>query len=122
MAVQMGLFNTPTVISLIKAASSTIAVTSEQRSTCYPAANDDQSGIKDYVVDTWLGLAPLPGTPEPVIARLNAESTASTIAADARKMLAGSTRCRRQRRRLCKKLIKDDFALWLPIIKSSNPP
>ena len=32
-----------------------------------------ESGVKDYVVNTWMGYAVPAGTPEPVVGKLNAE-------------------------------------------------
>jgi tripartite-type tricarboxylate transporter receptor subunit TctC len=73
--VAMGLFNTPTVIGLIKGGKlKALAVTSEQRSTLLPdAPTMIEAGVKEYVVNTWMGFAVPAGVPEPVITRLNAE-------------------------------------------------
>ena len=73
--VTMGLFNTPTVIGLIKGGKlKAIAVTSEKRSDLLPEVPTMiESGVKDYVVNTWMGFAVPAGTPEPVVGKLNAE-------------------------------------------------
>jgi tripartite-type tricarboxylate transporter receptor subunit TctC len=122
--VQMGLFNTPTVISLIQSGKlKAIAVTSEQRSKVLPdLPTMIESGIKDYVVDTWLGFAAPAGTTEPVIARLNAEINRIGQMPQMREnMLAqGIDPLPAVASEAVMKLIKDDFALWLPIIKSSG--
>ena len=55
--VTMGLFNTPTVIGLIKGGKlKAIAVTSKKRSDLLPdVPTMIESGVKDYVVNTWMG-------------------------------------------------------------------
>ncbi|HTE39116.1 MAG TPA: tripartite tricarboxylate transporter substrate-binding protein [Reyranella sp.] len=73
--VQMGLFNTPTVLGQIKAGTlKALAVTSEKRSTLLPdLPTMIEAGVKDYVVDTWMGFAAPAGVPDAVAVRLNAE-------------------------------------------------
>ena len=63
--VAMGLFNTPTVIGLIKGGKlKAIAVTSEKRSDLLPEVPTMiESGVKDYVVNTWMGFAAPAGVP-----------------------------------------------------------
>jgi tripartite-type tricarboxylate transporter receptor subunit TctC len=73
--VAIGLFNTPTVIGLIKGGKlKAIAVTSERRSDLLlEVPTMIESGVKDYVVNTWMGFAVPAGVPGPVLARLNSE-------------------------------------------------
>src|SRR5258706_15407648 len=73
--VQMGLFNTPTVLGQIRSGSlKGLAVTSEKRSTLLPELPTMiEAGVKDYVVDTWMGFAAPAGVPAAVAVRLNAE-------------------------------------------------
>ncbi len=73
--VQMGLFNTPTVLGQIRSGSlKALAVTSEKRSTLLPGLPTMiEAGVKDYVVDTWMGFAAPAGIPDAVAVRLNAE-------------------------------------------------
>jgi tripartite-type tricarboxylate transporter receptor subunit TctC len=53
-----------------------LAVTTAQRSTFFPEVQTmDEAGVKGYEFSTWYGLLVPAGTPRPVIARLNAEST-----------------------------------------------
>jgi tripartite-type tricarboxylate transporter receptor subunit TctC len=122
--VQMGFFNTPTVIGQIMAGKlKAIAVTSEQRSTVFPELPTMiESGIKNYVVDTWLGFAAPTGTPEPVIARLNAEiNRIGQLPHMREKMLAqGIDPLPAVTPEAVRKLIRDDLDLWLPIIKASG--
>ena len=122
--VAMGLFNTPTVIGLIKGGKlRALAVTSEQRSALLPEVPTMiEAGVKDYVVNTWMGFALPASVPEAVVARLNAEiNRIGQLPQVQEKMLAqgieipppGSPA-------QAQKLVRDDLALWLPIIKASG--
>lgn len=122
--VTMGLFNTPTVIGLIKGGKlKALAVTSEQRSSLLPEVPTMiEAGVKDYVVNTWMGFAVPANVPEPVVARLNAEinrigqlpQVRDKMAAQGIEMLPPGPPAAAQ------KLVRDDLALWLPIIKASG--
>jgi tripartite-type tricarboxylate transporter receptor subunit TctC len=122
--VAMGFFNTPTVIGLIKAGKlKAIAVTSEQRSELFPdVPTMIESGIKDYVVDTWLGFAAPAGVAPSVVVRLNAEINRITQLPTMREKMLGQgievlpSISPEQ----AVKFLKDDMALWLPIIKQSG--
>jgi tripartite-type tricarboxylate transporter receptor subunit TctC len=122
--VAIGLFNTPTVIGQIKGGKlRAIAVTSEKRSDLLSdVPTMIEAGVKDYIVNTWMGFAVPAGVPEPVIARLNAEiNRIGQLPQVREKMLAqgieilppGSPAA-------AQKLVRDDLALWLPIIKASG--
>jgi tripartite-type tricarboxylate transporter receptor subunit TctC len=122
--VKMGFFNTPTVIGQIKGGKlKAIAVTSKARSELLPdVPTMIESGVKDYVVDTWMGFAAPAGVPEPIVTRLNAEVNRIAKSPEMReKMLTqgieglppGSPADAQQ-------VVKDDLALWLPIIKESG--
>lgn len=122
--VAMGLFNTPTVIGLIKGGKlKALAVTSEQRSNLLPdAPTMIEAGVKEYVVNTWMGFAVPAGVPEPVVTRLNAEINRIGQLPQVREKMMGQgiemlppiTPAAAQ------KLVRDDLALWLPIIKASG--
>ncbi len=122
--VAMGLFNTPTVIGQIKAGKlKAIAVTSEKRSDLLPGVPTMiESGVKDYVVNTWMGFAVPASVPEPVIARLNAEiNRIGQLPQVREKMLAqGIEMLPPGSPAAAQKLVRDDLALWLPIIKASG--
>lgn len=122
--VMMGLFNTPTVIGQIKGGKlKAIAVTSEKRSVLLPdVPTMIESGVKDYVVDTWMGFAVPAGVPEPVVSRLNAEINRIGQMPEVReKLLAqGIEALPPGPPATAQKLVKDDLALWLPIIKASG--
>lgn len=122
--VAMGLFNTPTVIGLIKGGKlKALAVTSEARSALLPEVPTMiEAGVKDYVVNTWMGFAVPAGTPEPVVARLNAEvNRIGQLPAVREKMMAqGIEMLPPGSPAAAQKLVRDDLALWLPIIKASG--
>ncbi|MDP2331080.1 MAG: tripartite tricarboxylate transporter substrate-binding protein [Reyranella sp.] len=122
--VAMGLFNTPTVIGLIKGGKlKALAVTSEKRSDLLPdVPTMIESGIKDYVVNTWMGFAVPAKVPEPVIAKFNTELNRIGQLPQVRdKMLAqGIEMLPPGSPAAAQKLVRDDLALWLPIIKASG--
>jgi len=122
--VQMGLFNTPTVLGQIKAGTlKALAVTSEKRSTLLPdLPTMIEAGVKDYVVDTWMGFAAPAGVPDPVAVRLNAELNRIAFLPPIReKMQAqGIEALPPGPPAAAQKVVKDDLDLWLPIIKASG--
>lgn len=122
--VAMGLFNTPTVLGLIKGGKlRALAVTSEQRSDLLPGVPTMiEAGVKDYVVNTWMGYAVPAGAPAAVVDRLNAEiNRISQLPAIKEKMLAqGIDVLPPGPPAAAQKLVRDDLALWLPIIKASG--
>jgi len=122
--VTLGLFNTPTVIGLIKGGKlKAIAVTSEKRSDLLPdVPTMIESGVKDYVVNTWMGFATPAGVPAPVVDKLNAEiNRIGQLPPIREKMLAqGIELLPPDSPAQAQKLVRDDLALWLPIIKASG--
>ena len=122
--VAMGLFNTPTVIGQIKGGKlKALAVTSEKRSDLLPdVPTMIEAGVKDYVVNTWMGFAVPAGVPEPLIARLNAEiNRIGQLPQVREKMLAqGIEILPPGPPAAAQQLVRDDLALWLPIIKASG--
>jgi tripartite-type tricarboxylate transporter receptor subunit TctC len=122
--VAIGFFNTPTVIGLIKGGKlKAIAVTSEQRSDLLPELPTMiESGVKDYVVNTWMGFAVPAGVPAPVLARLNSElNRIGQLPQVREKMLAqGIEVPSPEPPAAAQKQVRDDLALWLPIIKESG--
>lgn len=122
--VTMGLFNTPTVIGLIKGGKlRALAVTSEKRSELLPdVPTMAEAGVKDYVFNTWMGFAVPASVPAPVIARLNAEiNRIGQLPQVREKMLAqGIDMLPPESPAAAQKLVRDDLALWVPIIKASG--
>lgn len=62
-----------------------LAVTTNRRSSFFPEVPTmEEAGVRGYEFSTWYGLLVPAGTPQPVIARLNAEMT-KTLSSDATK-------------------------------------
>lgn len=122
--VTMGLFNTPTVIGQIKGGKlRALAVTSAERSPLLPEVPTMiEAGVKDYIVNTWMGFAVPAGVPEPVVRRLNDEINRIGQLPQVRaKMLdQGIDLFPPRPPEAAEKLIRDDLGLWLPIIKASG--
>ena len=122
--VTWGSFNAPTVVGQIKAGKlKALAVTTKDRSAILPdVPTMIEAGIPDFVVATWLGFAVPTGTPNAIVVRLNSEiNRVAQLPQVKEKLLvqgfemmpAGSPEAAR-------KLIEDDQAVWLPIIKQSG--
>lgn len=122
--VTMGFFNTPTVLGQIRAGKlKALAMTSKDRSALLPdLPTMIQAGVPDFDVAVWLGFALPANTPEAIVSRLNAEINRIGQNPQVREKLLvqgfellppGSPAAAR-------KLIVDDQALWLPIIKQSG--
>jgi tripartite-type tricarboxylate transporter receptor subunit TctC len=122
--VTMGLFNTPTVIGQIRAGKlKALAVTSANRSDLLPGVPTMiEAGVKDYLVNTWMGFAVPANVPGPVVARLNtAINRIGQLPQVREKMLAqGIEMLPPGPPAAAQKLVQDDLALWLPIIKASG--
>ena len=122
--VAMGFFNTPTVIGQIKGGKlKAIAITSEQRSELLPEIPTMvEQGVKGYVFNTWMGFAMPKGSPAPVIDKLNAELIRiARLPAVLEKMKAqGIDLMPPEPPAAVDKLVRDELALWVPIIKASG--
>jgi tripartite-type tricarboxylate transporter receptor subunit TctC len=81
-----------------------------------------EQGVQGYVVNTWMGFAVPKGVPRPIVARLNAELIRiSRIPALRDKMKAqGIDMMPPEPPSGVEKLVRDDLALWVPIIKASG--
>ena len=122
--VTTGFFNAPTVVSQIKAGKlKALAVTTKDRSVILPdVPTMMETGIPDYVVATWLGFAVPTGTPAPIVARLNAEigRIARMPEVKEKLLVQGFEVLPPDTPAAARKLIEDDQAVWLPIIKASG--
>ena len=122
--VKMGFFNTPTVVSLIKGGKlKAIAITSERRSELLPEVPTMvEQGIKGHVFNTWMGFAMPHGAPPAVVAKLNAEILRIAQLPNVKeKMKAqGIDLMPPEPPAAVDKLVKDELALWVPIIKASG--
>ncbi|MEI7874400.1 MAG: tripartite tricarboxylate transporter substrate binding protein [Alphaproteobacteria bacterium] len=122
--VAMGFFNTPTVIGQIKGGKlKAIAITSEQRSELLPdVPTMVEQGVKGYVFNTWMGFAVPKGVPAPVVNRLNAEliRIARLPAVLEKTRAQGIDMMPPDPPAAVDRLIRDELALWVPIIKASG--
>ena len=122
--VTMGFFNTPTVIGQIKDGKvKALAVTSLKRSPLLPDVPTlDEMGVKGYEVNTWFGFVAPAHTPQEVVARLNAEITRIFASAEAKEKLGpqGFDLAPPTTPAAFAKLIADDLATWVPIVKASG--
>jgi tripartite-type tricarboxylate transporter receptor subunit TctC len=122
--VTMGFFNTPTVLGQIKAGKlKALAVTSKERSAILPGVPTMiEAGVPDFVVATWLGYAVPANTPNAIVARFNAEI--NRISQDPqvkdKLLVQGFEMLPPGSPEAARKLIEDDQALWLPIIRESG--
>jgi tripartite-type tricarboxylate transporter receptor subunit TctC len=122
--VQMGMFNTPTVVGLIRSGKlKALAVTSAKRIDQFPELPTMiESGFKDFVVDTWLGFGAPAGLPQPLVTRLNGEFNRITNLPEMRKkfdeqgIIAWPDRSPEE----ALKFLHQDTDFWLPIIKASG--
>ncbi len=122
--VNMGFYNTPTVISQIKDGRvKALAVTSKQRSPLLPLLPTlDESGVRGYDVNTWFGFVAPAGTPPDVLKRLHTSMAKAVADPAVRDKLAvqGFELAPDAPAETFTKLIRDDLTKWLPIIKASG--
>ena len=122
--VAMGFFNTPTVISQIKDGKlKALAVTSRERSPLLPQLPTlQESGVRDYEVNTWFGFVAPAGTPPEVITRLHAAIGKAVAQPAIRDKLAaqGFDLVPAQPPAALTKLLRDDMEKWPAIIKASG--
>jgi tripartite-type tricarboxylate transporter receptor subunit TctC len=122
--VDMGFFNTPTVINQIKEGKlKGLAVTSTTRSPLMPQLPTmDTSGVKGYEVNTWFGFVAPAGTPPEVVARLHDEIGKIMSQPATREKLGahGFELAPVQPPSSFTKLIQDDLAKWPAIIKAAG--
>jgi len=122
--VSMGFFNTPTVIGQIKDGKvKPLGVTSLKRSPLLPnVATLDEQGIKGYEVNTWFGFVAPAKTPPEIVARLNTELNRIFASAEAKEKLGpqGFDLAPPMPPSGFAKVVADDLAIWVPIVKASG--
>ncbi len=122
--VAMGMYNMPTVVSLIRAGKlKAIAVTGERRSDQFPELPTMiEAGYKDFVVDTWLGFGAPAALPAPLVSRLNTEFNRITTDPEMRKKMVeqGMTPWPARTPEQAMSFLRQDSDFWLPIIKASG--
>lgn len=122
--VSMGFFNTPTVLTQIKAGKlKALGVTSLTRSQLLPQLPTlDESGVTGYEVNTWFGFVAPAGTPPDVVSKLHAEiGRIISLPAVREKLTAqGFELAPLQSPSAFAQLIRDDMAKWPAIVKASG--
>ncbi len=122
--VNMGFFNTPTVISQIRDGKlRALAVTSLTRSPLLPDVPTlDEKGVKGYEVNTWFGWVGPAGLPTDITNRLNTEIAKILARADVRDNLAqqGFDVAPAAPPAAFAKVIADDMAKWIPVVRRSG--
>jgi tripartite-type tricarboxylate transporter receptor subunit TctC len=122
--VAMGFFNTPTVLSQIKDGKvKALGVTSLARSPLLPQVPTlDEQGIKGYEVNTWFGFVAPAGTADEVVDKLHVAFTRALGGAEARDKLGaqGFDLAPPTPPAAFAKIIADDLAKWVPIVKASG--
>ena len=122
--VTMGFFNAPTVLGQIKAGKlKALAVTARSRSVMLPdVPTMIEAGVPDFVVAGWLGFALPANTPRAIVLRFNAEINRIAHSPEVKDklLIQGFEMLPPGSPEAARKLIEDDQALWLPIIKQSG--
>ena len=122
--VTMGFFNTSAVINQIKDRKvKALGVTSPQRSPLLPNVPTlDELGVKGLEVSTWAGFVAPAGTPPEIVGRLNAEFIKIFAGADIKEKLVsqGLELSPPLTPAAFTKLIADDLARWVPVVKASG--
>jgi len=122
--VNMGFFNTPTVIGQVKEGKvKALGVTSLKRSPLLPNVPTlDEQGIKGYEVNTWFGFIAPAGTPKDIVDRLNREITRIVGSAEAKEKLGpqGFDLAPATSPAQFAKIIADDMTHWVPIVKAAG--
>jgi len=122
--VSWGSFNAPTVLGQIKSGKlRALAVTTRERSAMLPdVPTMIEAGVPDFEVATWLGFALPAGTPNAIVSRLNTEiNRIGQLPQVKEKLLVqGFEMMPPASPQAARKVIEDDQAIWLPIIKQSG--
>ena len=122
--VNMGFFNTPTVISQIRDGKlKALAVTSLSRSPLLPDVPTlDELGVKGYEVNTWFGFVARAGTPADIVMRLHAEIGKVLEDPGLRGRLGqqGFELAPAMSPEQFAKVVADDLIRWVPLVKQSG--
>ena len=122
--VDMGFFNTPTVISQVREGRlKALGVTSLEPSSLLPGVPTlDKSGVPGYEVNTWFGFVAPKGTPRPIIERLHKEFTAILARPDLRGKLSGQgfDLAADTSGAGFRALTEADLKQWIPVVRASG--
>jgi tripartite-type tricarboxylate transporter receptor subunit TctC len=99
-----------------------IAVTSSKRSSLLPDVPTlQEAGLKDYVVETWIGLFAPAGTPRPIVALLQEEAIRIVALPEVKERLAGlSYEPVGSTSEQFAAQIRADTAMWAKTVKDTN--
>lgn len=122
--VNMGFFNTPTVISQIREGKlKALAVTSLARSPLLPDVPTlDELGVKGYEVNTWFGFVSRAGTPVEIVSRLHSEigKVLDDPALRGRLAQQGFELAPAMSPEQFSKVVADDLSKWVPLVRQSG--
>ncbi len=122
--VNMGFFNTPTVISQIREGKlKALAVTSLARSPLLPDVPTlDELGVKGYEVNTWFGFVSRAGTPSDIVQKLHSEigKVLDEPALRGRLAQQGFELAPEISPAQFAKIVADDLGKWVPIVRASG--
>ena len=122
--VNMGFFNTPTVISQIRENKlKPLAVTSLNRSPLLPDVPTlDELGVKGYEVNTWFGFVSRAGTPTDIVERLHGEigKVLDEPALRGRLAQQGFELAPAMSPAQFATIVSDDLARWVPLVRASG--
>jgi tripartite-type tricarboxylate transporter receptor subunit TctC len=122
--VTMGFFNTPLVIGQIRDGKlKALGVTSLERSPLLPNVPTlDEQGIKGFEMSGWGGIVAPAGTPPDIVERLNDELIRISSSPDVKEARAsqGFEWVPRLSPAEFSRLIAEELARWLPVVKASG--
>ena len=122
--VMTGFYNTPTVLGQIREGKlRALGVTSLARSPLLPDVPTlDERGVKGYEVNTWFGWIAPAGTPAAIVNRYNGEITRILARPEVRDTMQaqGIDIAPASTPSAFGKLIADDLAKWLPLIRRAG--
>ncbi len=113
----------PTLIGYVKAGRlRPIAVTSQTRSALLPEVpTASESGLPGYNVTSWYGLFAPPGTPAPIIDKLNAEVAAILKAPDVvEKLAVMGAQAAPTTPEEFGRIVRSEIDRWAPVVKASG--
>ena len=99
-----------------------IAVASKRRSTLLPdVPTVDESGLKGYSANSWLGIFVPAGTPKAIVERLQRDLSASVDEPNSRaRLLEAGFEPQSSTAAAFAKLVRDEIDKWRPIVKMSG--
>ena len=113
----------PSVIGYVQAGRlRAIAVTSQARSPVLPdVPTANESGLPGYSVTSWYGLFAPPGTPAPIIDKLNSEVATVLKAPDVTERLATmGAQAAPTTPEEFGRIVRSEIARWAPVVKASG--